>query len=261
MAAGAGELGAVPLEEVAGGAADAGGGGEGAETDFAAPFAVGDGPAEGDEGEEDEGEALEEVGGEGVRGGEGGGEVGAEKEGGEEQEEEFGGEEELTPEPEEGVAGGWLAKGTAASDGEGDEEDEGGGEGGAGEEIGKTCGDGARAAVQGEAHEGGEEAETEELCEAEGGGAAQDAVPAFAAKPEGVAEEAGGEVGGGPGISPTSGGAERGPGGPVAFMPELGLPGAAPVGAIGGGNEAAGQAEEGAVDFGKGAGWGWKIAG
>lgn len=181
MAAFAGELGAVPLEEVAGWSADAGGGGERAEAVFAAGFLVCEGPAEGDEGEEDEREDLDEVCGEGVGRGERGGEVGAEEEGEEKEKVEFGGEEELAFEPDDDAGGCGLVGVTAGSDGEGHKDDECGGEGDAWGEICEAEGEGVRAGVESEADASGEEAEAEEGGEAEDGCAAEDAVGGFGA--------------------------------------------------------------------------------
>jgi len=73
-------LGAVPLEQVVGRAADAGGGSEGVQALFATLLAVVEGPAEPDESKDDEEEDLDDVGGVGEEGVGGLADVGAELE-------------------------------------------------------------------------------------------------------------------------------------------------------------------------------------
>ena len=74
-------LGAVPLEQIARRAADASGRVKAAEAVLAALILIEEGPAQTEEREENEGEDLNDVGGEGRRGVEGTRDVGAEEAG------------------------------------------------------------------------------------------------------------------------------------------------------------------------------------
>lgn len=249
VAAFAAEFGAVPFEEVAGGAADACRSGERAEAVFAALLLVGKRPAEGEQGEKNEREDLEEVGRERVWGGDRLRDGGAEEKREQKEEGELGGKEALAAEPEGRDDGGGGFRRAAMGDREGDKDDEYGGEGDAGEEAGEAKREGVQAGVEGDGEDGGEEAEGAEGAEAEQGGAAEELPGAMGAQPEGVSDETGGEAGCGPRAAVAGDVAFAQ--GLVALVPEFGLPRAVPVGAVGGGHDAAGDAEQGAVGWRK----------
>lgn len=239
----AGELCAVPLQEVVGGAAYAGRGGEDVQATLAAVLLIVDGPADADEGEEDEGEDLEEVGGVGEQRVDGEAEVGAEEEDGDEGGEDLGGEEELATEPDEGLGCGVRAGVAGGGCGQGDDRHDDGGYQGSVERAAEVGEQGLAAAGEDEAGQRGDDGAGQEAREAEGGGAFEGSAAGVGAEPEGVAGEADVVVG-------NEGGGAAAAVGAVVEVPELGLPGAEPVRAVGGGDERGHQVQDSTVWFG-----------
>ena len=231
-------LGAVPFQEVVGGAADARGGLEREEAMLAAIFLVVEGPAEAGDGEDGGEEGLADVEREGELGVERLAEVDADEEGEQEHERGLQEEEDLAAQDGEGAVG--VVDVAARGGGEGDEDDQGGFEQetapGRGELEGKLL----VAAGEEKRDDGGEQAKRREGCDAESCGAFERALRRFGAQPEGVAGEAEGEGCGGPGAGA--------PG--VMEVPEFGVPGAEPVLAVGRGHGELDAPEEHAVEAG-----------
>ena len=206
---------------------------------LAALVLVAEGPDEAGDGAEGEDEALKDVGGEGEAREERETKIDAEQEGEHEEQSDLSGEEELTAEPGESFAGGALVDVAAGGCGEGDGHDDGRLD----EEASEVrCDESAEwlPATGGDADERGDAAESSERCEAEERGAGVGAAPALGAEPESVAEEAGGETG--KIVDATAA---------VVHVPELGVPVAAPVVAVGNWDEARAEAEEKLVGCGE----------